>query len=1036
VGVVINVLRSGCARAGVAAALAISTILSARDALALRPDLTIKELHHTAWGPRQGAPLGGAFGLAQTSDGYLWVVGPSGLFRFDGISFERVELPRDPKLFSLGVYSIFVPRGGGLWVGFLFGGAAFLKDGRWQVYTEEDGLPRASAAHFAETRDGALWVITSAGLVRFDGSHWTAVGSGMGLPSMAPYPFLFVDGQGTLWAGGRDSLFLLREGEQRFRNQPVAVRGPWLGGAMAESSDGTVWLDTGTELVSVAQNPPRVAPVSSSFGKAAPVFDHDDTLWVSTIDSVRRVAHPQRLSLGTIVRSDALVDRYTDTDGLSARTASASLVDREGNVWVGTSHGLDRFSEPSLEAPLQSADNLRALTRPGEVGLARSGASGALWVTNSVDALLRFRDGKLSEPVLTQPITCLLRAPDGTVWMGGSSGFWHEQQGRLESLPPLKSLTVTQALALGKSGDLWASIPPAGVFRLKNGAWKPSGDIVALPRGSPITIVRDRRDRLWFSYPGGKVAVLDGEQVRVYGAADGLQIGNVWANHPGRVDLWLGGEFGLARFDGDRFHAVRSAPELRLDWITGIVETAGGDLWLNGRMGIVHLAVSELAHSRVDPSYPVRGETLGAFDGIVGAVYLRPLPSAIEAGDGKIWFSTSGGFYGIDPARRVHNRTPPPVHIRALTVGDSVLEPESGMRLPERTTAVRFDYVALSLVAAEKVRYRYRLDGVDVDWRALTASRHALYTDLRPGKYTFHVIAANNDGVWNAQGDSLAFSVPPTFVQTGWFVALCGAAGALTVWILVRLRVRQLAKTLEIRFDERMGERTRIARDLHDTLLQSFHGALLQCLAVHKLLPASEAKRRLEVAVDTAFEAINEGRDAVEGLRAPTVGGNDLAAAIKALGEEFAGQGTEHSSVLLRVEVEGTPQVLRPLVRDDIYRIAGESLRNAFCHAGAARIEVVLCYDVRQLRLRVRDDGKGIDPQFLSEDGQAGHYGVRGMRERAKLMGGNLAVWTAPDSGTEVELTIPASRAYAAPRAVQRGWLVRKLFGARTPIES
>lgn len=188
--------------------------------------------------------------------------------------------------------------------------------------------------------------------------------------------------------------------------------------------------------------------------------------------------------------------------------------------------------------------------------------------------------------------------------------------------------------------------------------------------------------------------------------------------------------------------------------------------------------------------------------------------------------------------------------------------------------------------------------------------------------------------------------------------------------------------------------------------------------------------------MDSAFDAINEGRDAVEGLRTATVGGNDLAAAIKTLGEELAGQGTEQSSVLLRVEVEGAPQALRPLVRDDIYRIAGESLRNAFCHAGATRIEVVLCYDVRQLRLRVRDDGKGIDPQFLREDGQPGHYGIRGMRERAKLMGGNLTVWTAPDSGTEVELSIPASRAYATPRAVERGWLVRKLFGARTPIES
>jgi signal transduction histidine kinase/ligand-binding sensor domain-containing protein len=1014
-----------------------TTILFLGDALALDPDLTIKQLHHTAWGPSQGAPLGGVIDLAQTSDGYLWMASPSGLFRFDGISFERVEIPHEPRLSSLAVYSVFAPHGGGLWVGLKFGGAAHLKDGHWQVYTTDDGLPPGSPGKFAETRGGMLWVITSADLARFDGTRWTAVGSEMGLPLAAPNPLLFVDGQGTLWAGGRDSLFFLREGEQRFRNQPVGVRGPWVGGAMAESHDGTVWLDTGTELVPVAQNPPPVEPVSWPSGSAAPVFDQDDTLWDSAIDSVRRIAHPQHLLLGAIVRSDSLVDTYTDTDGLSARLAYALLVDHEGNVWVGTSHGLDRFSEPSLTAPLQSADNLKAMPRVGPVGLARSDDTDGLWVTNGVDSVLRFKDGRLSEPVLAQLITCLLRAPDGTVWMGGSSGFWHEQQGRLESLPPLKPLTVTQALAVDKSGDLWASILRSGVFRLKNGAWTAYGGIATLPRGTAITIVRDHRDRLWFSYPGGNVAVLDDEQVRSYGMAEGLQIGNVMANHPGRIDQWLGGELGLARFDGDRFHTVRSVPQLPLDGITGIAETAGGDLWLNGRIGIVHLAAPELQRSRVDPSYRVRGEAFGAFDGVVGsAAILRPLPTAIEAGDGKLWFSTDGGFYGIDPTRRAHNTTPPPVHVRALTVGDRVLEPRSAIRLPEHTTAVRFDYVGLSLAAAEKVRYRYRLDGVDTDWRPITAVRQALYTNLRPGKYTFHVIAANNDGVWNEQGASLAFSIPPAFVQTGWFIALCAAAGALAVWTLVRLRVRQLAKTLEIRFDERMGERTRIARDLHDTLLQSFHGALMQCLAVHKLLPASEAKQRLGVAVDNAFEAINEGRDAVEGLRGSTVGGNDLAAAIKTLGGELAGQGTEQSSVLLRVEVEGAPQALRPLVRDDIYRIAGESLRNAFCHARATRIEVVVCYDVRQLRLRVRDDGKGIDTQFLREDGQPGHYGIRGMRERAKLMGANLTVWTAPDSGTEVELSIPASRAYATPRAVERGWLVRKLFGARAPIES
>src|SRR5258707_8497143 len=300
------------------------------------------------------------------------------------------------------------------------------------------------------------------------------------------------------------------------------------------------------------------------------------------------------------------------------------------------------------------------------------------------------------------------------------------------------------------------------------------------------------------------------------------------ANDPGRIGHWFGGELGLARLEGERFYSVQSAPDLPLDGITGIVETADGDLWLNGRAGIVHIAAAELERSRLDRAYRVHGETLGAFDGVVGSsAILRPLPTAIEAADGKLWFATTGGIYGIDPARRVHNRVPPPVLIRSLTVAGRTIEPIPGLTLPTYTTAVRFDYAGLSLTAPEKVRYRYRLDGVDTDWREPAAARQALYTNLRPGHYTFRVIAANNDGVWNESGASLAFLIPPAFVQTGWFVALCVGCGAAAVWALVRLRVRQVRRRLEERMEERLNERTRIARDLHDTFLQTIQGSKL-----------------------------------------------------------------------------------------------------------------------------------------------------------------------------------------------------------------
>jgi signal transduction histidine kinase/streptogramin lyase len=995
--------------------LPIATLLWCGCAGALSPDLTIKELHHTAWGPSQGAPLGGAVALAQTSDGYLWIAGPSGLFRFDGIAFERVELPHDPKLSSLSLCSAFAARGGGLWVGFTFGGIAFLKEGRWQVFSVADGFPKGSPWKFAETPDGTLWVATTSDLARFDGTRFKAVGSQMGLPASSD-PILFVDSQGTIWAGGENSLFFLRPGEQQFRNQPVTAPTPWADGSMAESSTGTVWLNAGFDLVPVAQNPPPVTAVASSRGGL--VFDHDGTLWAS-VDGLHRIAHAERQALGIPLHIEDIADAYVDADGLTSRTVFAFLVDREGNVWVATTHGLDRFSEPSLKAPLQSAQNLKLVPRIVVGGIAPADDAGGLWVTNGIDAVVRYKNGRMSPPIIRQKVDSLMRAADGTVWFGGEKALWSERQGHLNSVVPPGSGRITQALAQDKSGGLWASMGLAGLFRLKDGAWTPFGGIAALSRSWVVTIARDRRDRLWFSYPDGSVAVLDGDRVGIYGVADGLQIGNVLAIYSGRIGHWFGGEFGLARLDGERFYSVLSAPELPLEGTTGIIETTDGDLWLNGRSGITHIAAIELQRSRLDPAYRVRGETLGASDGVIGSAgMMRPLPTAIEAGDGKLWFATSGGIYGIDPARRVRNRVPPPVLIRALNVAGHTIEPIPGLTLPVYTTAVRFDYVGLSLTAAEKVRYRYRLEGIDTDWRELTAARQALYTNLRPGRYTFRAIAANNDGVWNESGASLAFVIPPAFVQTGWFIALCVAGGAAAVWALVRLRVRRVRRRLEERMEVRVSERTRIARALHDSLLQGFQGLMFRLQAVRLMLPErpGEATKFLDSAMQVGDQAIGEGRDAVQNLRSSSFDDRDLATSLSALGAELAAGIDPPSKPEYRVVVEGRPRELTAVVRDEAYRIAREAVSNAYQHAKARHIEIEVTIGDADLTIRVRDDGIGVDPQILAPGKRPGHWGLPGMRERTESFGGHLHIWSEGNAGTEVELRIPADIAYAEPR--------------------
>jgi signal transduction histidine kinase len=275
--------------------------------------------------------------------------------------------------------------------------------------------------------------------------------------------------------------------------------------------------------------------------------------------------------------------------------------------------------------------------------------------------------------------------------------------------------------------------------------------------------------------------------------------------------------------------------------------------------------------------------------------------------------------------------------------------------------------------------------------------------------------------VWNEQGDTLEFSVDPAYYQTNWFRALCACILLALLWAAYQLRVRQLHHQFEMTLEARVGERTRIARELHDTLLQSAHGVLLRFQTVSELLPERpmEAKERLDNAIEQTADFITEARDQVQGLRDSTLQGNDLALAISTLGQELGTDSASHRPAF-RVAVEGETRNLHPILRDEIYKVAAEALRNAFRHSRARQIEVEIRYDNEQFRLRVRDDGKGIDPAVLEGKGTEGHYGLPGMRERATLIGGKLVVWSEVDAGTEVEVRVPAGTAYAT--AERRSW--------------
>jgi signal transduction histidine kinase len=375
---------------------------------------------------------------------------------------------------------------------------------------------------------------------------------------------------------------------------------------------------------------------------------------------------------------------------------------------------------------------------------------------------------------------------------------------------------------------------------------------------------------------------------------------------------------------------------------------------------------------------------------------------------------------------------PPPITIQSVSADDKGYAPDPHLSLPANTSSVQISYAAVSLSDPEAIRFRYKLQETDRDWHEAGTATPVTYRNLAPGSYHFSVEASDTNGVWSDAPASMAFTIRPAFYQTTWFRSLCAILFLAMLAGLYRLRLQQLARQYGMRLEERVSERTRIARELHDTLLQSFQGLLLHLQVVSDLLPtrAQEGKQKLGSAMDQAVDAIREGRDAVQELRSSVTVTNDIALALNVLGQELAVDETNHnaSAPVFHVEVEGAPRDLHPVVRDEVYRIAGEALRNAFRHADAQHIEIEVRYDERRLRLRLRDDGKGIDPKLLTDDGDEGHYGLRGMRERAKLLGGKLTVWSERGSGTEVELIIPAAHAYMPSPGLPRSWLPERFF--------
>ncbi len=994
-------------------------LVCCRCAFALNPSLDVNQYAHTAWTVRDGFSLGNVYAMAQTPDGYLWLGGEFGLFRFDGVRSVPWQPPAGQHLPDQNINSLLVTRDGTLWIG-TFAGLVTWSGGKLVPRSE---LGPQFIASLFEDSEGTVWassLATPTGrlcAIRSGSTQCYGEDGGFGRAVWA----LYEDSPGNIWAAAQSGLWRMKPGPPR--RYPTATE--LIG--LNKADDGRLLIAMhGGGLLQFAGERIESYPIQGVINSNKPLRDRD-------VDSNRLLRdHDGGLWIGTVERGlihvhHGRTDIFTRADGLSGDVILSLFEDREGNVWAASTGGLDRFRE----LPIATVSVKQGLSSDAAQSVLAA-TDGSIWV-GAHEGLTRWKNGqstifRKASGLPDEAPESLFQDDRGRIWVSTRHGLAYFKDGRFVAINGVPGGEV-HFITGDKAGNLWLS-EHQKLLHLLEGRLVDQIPWLELGRRQSAEVLLSGHEPggVWLGFwVDGGLWYFKDRRLRVsYTAADGLGEGAVTDLQLDRDGaLWAATQRGgLSRVKDGRIATLTSRNGLPCDAIHWTIEDDDRSFWLYTSCGLVRIKRTGLDAWIADPRRRIETTVWDAADGVrlrssAASAYG---PRVAKSTDGKLWFVTGEGVQVVDPRHLAVNKIAPPVRIESVKADGKTYDLKSGLRLPANVRDVWIDYTALSLVAPEKVHFRYKLEGQDPDWKEVVNDRQVQYSNLPPRKYRFRVTACNNSGVWNAAGATLDFSIATAYYQTRWFQALCAAAFLGLLWALYRYRLHQIANEFSARLEGRVDERVRVARDLHDTLLQSFQGLLVYLQAAYNLLPTrpAEGLKTLGDAINLAGQAIAEGRNAIQGLRSSTAETNELALALKALGEELAVHATNGDVVKYIVEVEGAPRDLHPILRDEIYRIAGEAMRNAFKHSDARRIDLIISYGDRQLRVRVRDNGKGIDPEVLEKQERAGHYGLPGMRERAELIGGRLEVWSKLGSGTEIELTIPASIAYAASSARRR----------------
>jgi signal transduction histidine kinase len=960
------------------------------------PSQSLLALNHTVFTHQQGAPRQSS-AIAQTSDGYLWMATDTGVVRFDGIRFEEDAVhglpPRSPL-------TLHADTENNLWVGFNFGTLARIRDGSATLF-EGNGVPTGSVFGILETPDRVLWAMSTQGISRFIRNQWIPLDPGMGYVPKRPLD-AFVTPDGAMWIMDPPYFFVLKKGARQFVKADHSEANIARWGLPA----GSKWLPSQDE----------------NFGYGDGVTDSTGAYWlIRTKEGINRYRW-----LNNDHAKDPVLEHLGRMQGLSGDHAYALFEDNQGDVWVTTNKGVDRFRTNKLTAfPLR-----QDVTEP----TLAFGDNQSLWIGGRGSPPYEVTDqlsGAFIQPSgLGTTSNCIYRDASGVIWTAGLTGTHAYDHGKVFDIPlppSLRSwsLTRVQSIAVDAEGSLWESFATASIYRLKDNKWTERGGYTDLPKINALRIISDDQGSLWLTYPDDVIARIKNNRARIFTSTDGLSMGTVTALHAHGDHVWAGGDKGLALLKGDRFFMLTGRHGESFTSVTGIVETSSGELWLYASNAVYRITKDEVSKVQADPSHVVSYELFDDLDGLVGdQPSIRPLPPLQEGPDGKIWIASTDGLFWIYPSL-AHKELPPArTYIQTMIADERVYPTSEGVALPELTQNIRIGYTSPNLALPERVRFRYRLEGVDSGWQDAGGRREAFYTKLPPGKYNFNVVATNADGIWSDKVATLNFSVSAAWYQTHVFLLSCSIFGVIVLTLMYRIRIRQLTARERGRLEERLIERERIARDLHDTLLQGLLGSSLQlAVANDQMLPDAVAKPLVGKVLNLLRQMIDEARDTVGGLRSSSSTDIDLQLAFSHIPQDLA----INDSIAYRLIVEGSPRLLRPLIHDEIYRIGREALLNAFRHSHASVIELVLDYTRENLHLIIRDNGRGMRPDIL-QSGREGHWGLSGMRERSEKIGARLNVVSPAGGGTEIDLIIPAITAYEPSTSIDWMHRLRLLF--------